>query len=75
MLTRNTVADKYPEARITGIDLSPIQPNLVPENARFFVDDFEMEWVDPENTYDFIHIRYTLHCVRDPKTLVERALR
>ncbi|KAK1828493.1 Phosphoethanolamine N-methyltransferase [Podospora conica] len=69
------LADKYPEARITGIDLSPIQPNFVPENARFFVDDFEMEWVDPENTYDFIHIRHTLHCVRDPRKLVQRALR
>jgi len=75
VLTRNTVADKYPEARITGIDLSPIQPKLVPERARFFVDDFEMQWVDPENTYDFIHIRYTLHCVRDPRMLVQRALR
>ena len=70
-----TVADRYPDARITGIDLSPIQPNFVPENARFFVDDFELEWVDPANTYDYIHIRYTLHCVRDPKLLVQRALR
>ncbi|KAH6842739.1 S-adenosyl-L-methionine-dependent methyltransferase [Chaetomium sp. MPI-CAGE-AT-0009] len=69
------LADKYPNAVITGIDLSPIQPNYVPENVHFFVDDFEEEWIDPEDKYDLIHIRHTLHSVHDVDTLLQRALR
>lgn len=69
------VGDKYPNTTFTGIDLSPIQPNFVPENVHFFVDDFEEEWVDPEDKYDFIHLRYTLHSVQDPKALLARVLR
>ncbi|KAK4182825.1 S-adenosyl-L-methionine-dependent methyltransferase [Podospora australis] len=68
------LADKYPQATITGIDLSPIQPNYVPENVHFFVDDFDEDWVDPPNKYDFIHIRHTMHSIRDPKALFDRAM-
>lgn len=74
-LTPPPVGDQYPAATITGIDLSPIQPNFVPENVHFFVDDFDEEWVDPENKYTFIHLRHTLHSVRDPATLLQRTLR
>ncbi|KAK3381704.1 S-adenosyl-L-methionine-dependent methyltransferase [Podospora didyma] len=69
------LGDKYPEAQITGIDLSPIQPNFVPENVHFFVDDFEEDWVDPVDKYDYIHIRHTMHSVRDRKLLLQRIMR
>ncbi|KAK3401873.1 S-adenosyl-L-methionine-dependent methyltransferase [Sordaria brevicollis] len=69
------VAEKYPDAVITGIDLSPIQPSFVPENVHFIVDDMEDEWVDPENKYDYIHLRFALHTLKDRKTLMKRALR
>ncbi|KAK4039083.1 S-adenosyl-L-methionine-dependent methyltransferase [Parachaetomium inaequale] len=68
------LGDKYPNTTITGIDLSPIQPTFVPENVHFFVDDFEEEWVDPEDKYDFIHLRHTLHSVQDPPALLDRAI-
>ncbi|KAK3384631.1 S-adenosyl-L-methionine-dependent methyltransferase [Lasiosphaeria ovina] len=68
------LGDKYPAAEITGIDLSPIQPNYVPENVHFFVDDFEEEWLDPENKYDYIHVRYVVHSVRDMKGLIQKAM-
>jgi hypothetical protein len=74
-LVAHVVGDKYPEAQITGIDLSPIQPNFVPENVHFFVDDFEEEWVDPENKYDYIHVRHTIHSVRDRMLFLQRILR
>ncbi len=64
----------FPNTKIIGIDLSPIQPDFVPENVHFFVDDFEEDWVDPEHKYDFIHIRYTLFSVRDRTALYRRAL-
>ncbi|EAQ84853.1 hypothetical protein CHGG_08867 [Chaetomium globosum CBS 148.51] len=69
------LGDKYPNSTITGIDLSPIQPNYVPKNVHFFVDDFEEEWLDPENKYDFIHIRHTLHSVQDVELLLQRVLK
>ncbi|VBB79864.1 Putative protein of unknown function [Podospora comata] len=69
------VGDKYPNTTVTGIDLSPIQPNYVPENVHFFVDDFDEEWVDPEDKYDFIHIRNVMHSVTDTKALLSRVMR
>jgi tRNA G46 methylase TrmB len=33
------VADKYPQTRVCGTDISPIQPTLVPENVDFFCQD------------------------------------
>ncbi|KAH8903516.1 S-adenosyl-L-methionine-dependent methyltransferase [Coniochaeta sp. PMI_546] len=69
------VGESYPAATITGLDLSPIQPNYVPENVHFFVDDFEEDWLDPEASFDFIHIRHTIHSIRDRPALLARAYR
>jgi hypothetical protein len=33
------MGDEFPEARIIGTDLSPIQTNLVPPNVEFIIDD------------------------------------
>lgn len=33
------MGDQFPEAQIIGTDLSPMQPNFVPPNVRFFVED------------------------------------
>ncbi|KAI3573573.1 S-adenosyl-L-methionine-dependent methyltransferase [Fusarium oxysporum f. sp. albedinis] len=33
------MGDEFPEARIIGTDLSPIQANLVPPNVEFIIDD------------------------------------
>ncbi|KFY89737.1 hypothetical protein V500_05526 [Pseudogymnoascus sp. VKM F-4518 (FW-2643)] len=49
-------ADEYPEAQVTGIDLSPIQPGFVPPNVKFVVDDAEDDWVISEK-FDLIHVR------------------
>ena len=38
------MAEEYPSAQVLGIDLSPVQPDWVPPNCRFEVDDFELEW-------------------------------
>lgn len=66
------VADKYPNGLFYGVDLSPIQPNWVPDNVFFVLDDFEDEWVHPEDMFDFIHIRYTIHSIHDRRTLLQR---
>lgn len=49
-------ADEHPEAKVLGIDLSPIQPTFLPPNATFEIDDIEEEWTFTQ-TFDFIHAR------------------
>lgn len=38
---RYAVGDLFDSASILGVDLSPIQPEWVPPNVRFMVDDVE----------------------------------
>lgn len=40
-----------------GNDLSPIQPQWVPPNCVFEVDDFTKPWTYPKGSFDFIHGR------------------
>ncbi|KAK8179957.1 S-adenosyl-L-methionine-dependent methyltransferase [Phyllosticta capitalensis] len=65
-------ADAYPDAEVIGNDLSPIQPNWVPPNCRFEVDDVESEW--PERApFDLVHVRYMAGAIADWPKLVSRA--
>ncbi|CAF3557333.1 unnamed protein product [Fusarium graminearum] len=49
-------ADEHPEAEVLGVDLSPIQPGMVPLNCRFEIDDLEDDWTF-KHQFDFIFIR------------------
>lgn len=50
------LADQFPSATIVGTDISPIQPEWVPPNCHFYVDDAETAWIHNE-PFDFIHGR------------------
>lgn len=50
------VADDFPGSTILGIDLSPIQPTLVPPNLEFVIQDLEEPWDMPER-FDLVHTR------------------
>lgn len=67
----------HPNSTFLGIDLSPIQPSEVPPNCHFMVDDIEHEngWDLDEEYFDFIHLRHTLHSIRDRNDLMQRAYR
>lgn len=56
------------------MDLSPIQPDWVPENVEFFVDDIEHQngWAYAENSFDYIHIRHTIHSIKDRPQMWKR---
>ena len=70
------MGDEYPDAEeITGIDLSPIQPSWVPPNVKFIVDDAETEWVDRENSLDYIHLRHMALTIKDMPHLLQQAYR
>jgi hypothetical protein len=59
------MADQYPSAVVTGTDLSPIQPEWVPPNCHFEIDDVTLEWTFPDELFDFIHIRELFGCIPD----------
>ncbi|KAK1675459.1 methyltransferase domain-containing protein [Colletotrichum godetiae] len=67
------MGDEYPEADISGIDLSPIQPTWVPPNVRFVVDDAEADWVWPPSSLDFVHARHMCMAVKNWPHLLSQA--
>lgn len=58
------VGDEFPGTQVIGIDLSPIQPTLMPPNVTFFVDDArEGDWTGEDfDGIDYIHLRFTTGC-------------
>ncbi|KAK1714230.1 methyltransferase domain-containing protein [Colletotrichum lupini] len=49
-------ADAYPGSEVIGVDLSAIQPDLVPANCSFEIDDLELDW-PWEQPFDYIFNR------------------
>jgi hypothetical protein len=68
-------ADAHPQATIIGTDVSPIQPNFVPPNLKFEIDDAQMEWTWPNNHFDFVHLRCMMGSIDNWPLLYERAFR
>ncbi|RDA91215.1 hypothetical protein CP533_3411 [Ophiocordyceps camponoti-saundersi (nom. inval.)] len=67
------IGDQFPSAHVLGVDLSPIQPDWLPPNVRFLVDDVESTWLYPRNHFDYIHSRHTVMAVRDWPRLFRQA--
>ncbi|OJJ48473.1 hypothetical protein ASPZODRAFT_62115 [Penicilliopsis zonata CBS 506.65] len=65
-------ADQYPKAKVIGNDLSPIQPDRVPPNCIFEVDDFESEWAY-SHPFDYIHGRELAGSVKNIEWLAKQA--
>ncbi|KAF4621959.1 hypothetical protein G7Y89_g14385 [Cudoniella acicularis] len=68
------MGDLYPGSSVLGVDLSPIQPEWVPPNVKFMVDDVESPWLKPLNYYDYVHARHTVMAIKDWPKLMRRAL-
>ncbi|KAK4102265.1 S-adenosyl-L-methionine-dependent methyltransferase [Parathielavia hyrcaniae] len=68
------MGDLFPGANILGVDLSPIQPEWVPPNVRFMVDDVESPWLHPRNYFDYVHSRHTVMAIKDWPRLMRRTL-
>ncbi|KAH7245549.1 S-adenosyl-L-methionine-dependent methyltransferase [Fusarium tricinctum] len=64
--------DDHPSSTVVGNDLSPIQPDWVPPNVKFIIDDVEADWVEPE-PYDYIHCRYMAGSIKDWPRLLKQA--
>lgn len=57
-------ADEHPDVSVCGVDLSPIQPQFVPPNVEFFVDDLESDWTY-STPFDFIYMRLLTGSILD----------
>ncbi|KAK4494688.1 hypothetical protein PRZ48_014044 [Zasmidium cellare] len=65
------VGDKYENAQVVANDLSPIQPQWVPPNLQFEVDDIESQW-PPRPPFDLIHSRYMAGSITDWPRLISQ---
>ena len=50
-------ADEDPSAEVTGVEISPIQPDFVPPNCRFEVDDINKPWTFDRDYFDYVHVQ------------------
>ncbi|KAI5364222.1 Putative S-adenosyl-L-methionine-dependent methyltransferase [Septoria linicola] len=66
------VAEALPDAEVTGLDLSPIQPAFVPPNCFFEIDDYNVDWLDHDK-YDLIHARELLGSAPDWPAVYKQA--
>ncbi|KAL2870781.1 class I SAM-dependent methyltransferase [Aspergillus lucknowensis] len=67
------LASVFPHAQITGTDLSPCQPDEVPENVHFIVDDCtEDEWLWNHNSLDYIHSGHLSGALSSYKDLLRK---
>ncbi|KAK2051778.1 methyltransferase domain-containing protein [Colletotrichum caudatum] len=63
------VGELLPNSEIIGNDLSANQPNWVPPNVKFEIDDVESPWVSARK-FDFIFCRYMVGAIADwPKLM------
>jgi SAM-dependent methyltransferase len=64
------MGDLFPDAEVTGTDLSPTQPPFVPPNVQFVIEDASETWTFARNHFDFIHARTLAGSIQDwPKFL------
>ncbi|EFY92269.1 hypothetical protein MAC_01540 [Metarhizium acridum CQMa 102] len=61
----------YPSAHVCGIDLTPIQPEWVPANVSFLVDDCTLDWI--ERDVDLAHFRFMVMILKDIPTVLGHA--
>ncbi|PIA99950.1 hypothetical protein CB0940_02264 [Cercospora beticola] len=77
------MADKYPHAKITGMDVSPIQPSKnKPDNVGWIVQDMEGDWPFPsqqedgsEGYFDLIHLSLVHGCVADWDKFMQKVVK
>lgn len=67
------MADKYPSADVIGVDIAAVQPQWVPPNCSFEIDDVERDWLYRLNHFDFIHAREFLLAIRDWDKLIKQS--
>ncbi|KAI1333891.1 S-adenosyl-L-methionine-dependent methyltransferase [Xylariaceae sp. FL0016] len=58
-------ADQFPGAEVIGVDISPQQPQWIPPNLRFEMDDVTQPWTYAPNSFDYVHSRWLIGAIPD----------
>ncbi|RSL79146.1 hypothetical protein CDV31_017231 [Fusarium ambrosium] len=66
-------ADDHPSAQVIGTDISPIQPDWVPPNLQFQLDDADLEWTFKER-FEFIYGRRMVGSITDWDIFAKNAI-
>ncbi|KAI1823310.1 S-adenosyl-L-methionine-dependent methyltransferase [Xylaria intraflava] len=66
-------ADMYPLAEVIGVDISPSQPQWIPPNLKFEIDDITLPWTYPPSTFDFVHMRWLVGAIPNWNSVFEEA--
>ncbi|KAE9375862.1 S-adenosyl-L-methionine-dependent methyltransferase [Stipitochalara longipes BDJ] len=67
-------ANAYPSTNVVGTDLSPIQPEYIPKNCRFEINDAEDDWLYTV-PFDYIHGRALITCFKSHHTVFQHAFK
>ena len=67
------MADRFPSATVTGVDIAPTMPNWVPPNVHFEIEDVEEPWLFRKESFDFIFGRELLMAIHDWPRLIQQA--
>ncbi|KAH7418780.1 S-adenosyl-L-methionine-dependent methyltransferase, partial [Cadophora sp. MPI-SDFR-AT-0126] len=72
----NELADNNGSCKVLGIDICPMQPNLVNPRVQFMLENFDSpEYEEPQRRYDYIHARDLAGSVTDWPELLGKAFR
>jgi len=52
------VAEEYPQTKVIGTDISPVQPNEVPANCQFQIENLLEGLSFDTGSVDFVHSRF-----------------
>lgn len=69
------IADEFPNAEVIGVDIAPTQPQWVPPNCHFELDDIEKPWTWKDNSLDFIFARDLILAIRDWPGLIDQCFK
>jgi hypothetical protein len=65
-------ANLHPDVQVIGTDLSPIQPDYIPVNCVFYMDDATHDWSFHQR-FDYIHVRALTFGIADWDKFVDQA--
>ncbi|KAH6654008.1 S-adenosyl-L-methionine-dependent methyltransferase, partial [Truncatella angustata] len=69
------VADRHPDCEVTGIDIADIFPKFVAPNLFWEIDNAELEWLRPPDSYDLVHFRNMSGAFRDWPFVYQQAFK
>ncbi|KAI5857387.1 S-adenosyl-L-methionine-dependent methyltransferase [Durotheca rogersii] len=68
-------ADQHPGAEVTGVDISAQQPQWIPPNLKFEIDDVTRPWTYKPNSFDYIHMRWLVGSITDWTSLYKEVFK